>query len=638
MTAQELLEQINQLDEHTRIEAKRASELGESVLESVCAFANEPGLGGGWILLGVAPRQNSFWPVYDAVGVPKPDQVSAELATRCVSEFNQPHRVQIETTLLNEKPVLVVFVPELPASQKPLYFKKQGLPKGAFRRIGSTDQHCTDDDLLVFYQDRRGETFDCGNLNDSDISHLDPDAITEYRRIRADVNPNAEELRWSDNELLEALGCLRKVDGSFRPTVAGVLLFGKSNALRRFFPMTRIDYIRVPGREWVRDPDRRFDTVEIRAPLIRAIRRAHSAILDDLPKAFSLPPGELERQEIPLIPDRVIREAVVNAVMHRSYRVHGSIQIIRYANRLEIRNPGHSLKAEDRLGEPGSETRNPYIAGVLHETNLAETKGSGIRVMRELMTAAALTPPTFESDRAGNQFIVTMLFHHFLSPEDWEWLRQFSDAGLSDEEARALVFVRETGAITNLAYRDLNHVDTLNASTHLRRLRDRELLEMRGKGTATFYLPTLKLLSGWLQRETNSGGTTQSGNPSGKSGNLNALSGNLNALSGNLRPETGKAKEEEESKESLSPEIRAQIDHLPKRVPPKTLQDLVVMICTNRPWSVDGLAKLLDRDRQYILENYVSPMVRAGCLEMTIPSQPNHPNQQYRSVEAKHTP
>ena len=70
--------------------------------------------------------------------------------------------------------------------------------------------------------------------------------------------------------------------------------------------------------------------------------------------------------------------------MHRSYRIHGAIQIIRYANRLEIRNPGHSIKAEEQLGEPGSETRNPRIAAVLHEvltavdsrTNPASTAGT----------------------------------------------------------------------------------------------------------------------------------------------------------------------------------------------------------------------------------------------------------------------
>jgi ATP-dependent DNA helicase RecG len=158
--------------------------------------------------------------------------------------------------------------------------------------------------------------------------------------------------------------------------------------------MIRLDYVRVPGHEWVEDPDRRFDTVDMRGPIIRLIRRGEAAILDDLPRQFDLPPGELQRRDVPRIPERVIREAVVNALMHRSYRKQGPTQIIRYANRIEIRNPGHSLKAEHQFGEPGSETRNPAIAAVLHETDFAETKGSGIRVMRQVMRELDLVPPT----------------------------------------------------------------------------------------------------------------------------------------------------------------------------------------------------------------------------------------------------
>ena len=203
-------------------------------------------------------------------------------------------------------------------------------------------------------------------------------------------------------------------------------------------------------------------------------------------QSFSLPEGALISEDEPTLPLRVIREAIVNAVMHRSYRIHGAIQIIRYANRLEIRNPGHSIKAEEQLGEPGSQTRNPRIAAVMHEVNIAETKGSGIRAMRELMLASGLLPPTFESSRRPDQFVATFLFHHFLGAADLAWLRRITDDSLNDEEARALVFVREMGAIDNAAYRSINRVDTLSASVHLRRLRDLHLLEMKGSGNRTY--------------------------------------------------------------------------------------------------------------------------------------------------------
>ncbi len=64
MTALELIQNLNLLDEHERIETKRASAAGKSVLETICAFANEPGLGGGWIVLGVAREELALFPAY----------------------------------------------------------------------------------------------------------------------------------------------------------------------------------------------------------------------------------------------------------------------------------------------------------------------------------------------------------------------------------------------------------------------------------------------------------------------------------------------------------------------------------------------------------------------------------------------
>lgn len=308
-------------------------------------------------------------------------------------------------------------------------------------------------------------------------------------------------------------------DGRVVPTVAGVLLFGTRILLRRVFPMMRLDYIRVPGREWIEDPENRFETLDMRDPVVKLIRRGEAAILDDLPRRFNLPAGELQRSDLPRIPERVVREAVVNALMHRSYRTQGPTQIIRYSNRIEIRNPGHSLNAEDRLGEPGSESRNPAIAAVLHETAFAETKGSGIRVMRHLLNETNLAPPTFESDRSRDEFVATFFLHSLLDDDHLAWLTHFASFSLTTDEAKALVHVREAGQITNAVYRDLNGVDTLDASAHLRRLRDLKLLDQHDRGAATYYTPTDRLRYP-EHAQTDQGASTkiarQPGIPSGK--------------------------------------------------------------------------------------------------------------------------
>ncbi len=239
MNAQELLEQLNLLDENERIEAKRAQDMGKSTLETICAFANEPGLGGGWLLLGVTREELALFPSYEAEGIANPDKLSANIASQCASVFNTPLRPDISTEVLDGKAVIVVFVSEASPQDKPVYFKATGLPKGAFRRIGSTDQRCTDDDIEALYQSRQRESFDVGIVQDAGLEDLDESAIADYRQARAEANPDAEELRWADTELLQALSAIKRdAAGQWKPTVAGLLLFGKPVALRRFFPMT----------------------------------------------------------------------------------------------------------------------------------------------------------------------------------------------------------------------------------------------------------------------------------------------------------------------------------------------------------------------------------------------------------------
>jgi len=604
-SAEDLLQELQAIDESHRIEAKQCTQIDRSIMETVCAFANEPGLGGGYLLLGVVRDPNDlFGTAYEVVGVSNPDKLQSDLASQCACVFNRPLRPRVSVETIHGKTVIAVYVPEAAPTDKPIYISNLGLPRGAFRRVGSTDQEGSEDDLITLYAGHQTDTFDGAVLGDTDLSDIDTSAVEDYRRQRSKINPSAEELTWNDHDLLRSLGALMKQGDQLKPTVAGLLLFGSPQALRRCFPMMRIDYIRVPGRQWVEDPSHRFDTMEIRAPLLTAIRRATNAVRDELLQSFSLPEGAIEREDDPTLPLRVIREAIVNAVMHRSYRIHGAIQIIRYSNRLEVRNPGHSIKAEEQLGEPGSETRNPRIAAVLHEVNVAETKGSGIRAMRELMVQHDLLPPTFESTRRPDQFVATFLFHHFLGKDDIVWLRRLTAEALSDEEARALVFAREVGAIDNAAYRAINRTDTLNASTHLRRLRDLELLAMKGSGSRTYYLP------GPMFEALAARGSTE--------------------LVPNDSLGTTPAEFGHQSLVPIPESIRAQIADAGVKPRQEEVRQLILALCQWHSLSSREIASALGRqDTKKLVRNHLSPMVAEGLLAYTIPEMENHPDQKY---------
>lgn len=483
-SAAELFEQLNALDETPWIEAKTSSEVGKSLMESINSFSNEPGLVEGYILIGVTGVQESLFPEYQIVGVDNPDKIQQDIATQSATLFNIPIRPSISVEKLQGKNVIVVRVKELDQSQKPVFYKKQGLPSGAFRRIGSTDMHCTEDDMQIFYNNL-GKSYDQTPVSGTSIKDIDPVALSRYRTLREKVMPTAEELSYNDEELLASLGCLSE-NNNIELNLAGLLLFGTSSAQRRTFPMLRVDYIRVPGNVWVQDPESRFSSIDLRGPLLLNVYKLIDAINTDLPKGFLMDKNQVQAQSTGL-PILALREAIVNALMHRSYREHKPTQIIRYDNRIEIINPGFSLKSEDKLGLPGSETRNSFIAAVFHETNLAETKGSGIRAMRRLMIDAKLAPPTFESSREHNEFTTRLLLHHFLDKKDLLWLKKFELYNLNDSQKQALIFVREVGAIDNLTYRQMADCDPLKATSDLRSMRKLQLLTLFGKGKGTYY-------------------------------------------------------------------------------------------------------------------------------------------------------
>ena len=638
-TAQEIFDILNEQDECTFIEAKKGSESSHSVMETVCSFSNEPGLGGGYLLIGLTLDTSSLFPQYKVVGVNDPDKFQRDFATQCAGMFNTHVRPELTVEKINNKNVIKIWVNEVPQRQKPIYFKSEGLPYGALRRIGSTDQHCTDDDMHVFYQD--STSYDQSPVRGITIADIDENAIKRYRMLREKVNPSAEELTYDDLDLLKSLGCINR-DKIDELNVAGLLLFGKSTTQRATFPMLRVDYIRVPGNQWVENPDNRFTTIDMRGPLLMVLYRLIDAINADLPKGFLLPEDSIQAASSGL-PLKALREAIVNALMHRSYKEHRPTQVIRYNNRIDIINPGFSLKSEEKLGQPGSETRNPFIAAVFHDTNLAETKGSGIRAMRRLMQDAHLVPPTFESSREDNEFTARLLLHHFLDEKDIEWLQQFEHFNLSDPQKQALIFVREVGAIDNRTYRQMADCDTLKASNELRMLKTNGLFSSKGKGKATYYIPGKGLnteVSDALSTEPSPLSTepiTFDGKPITFDNEPVTFSTEADALS----TEEGDALSTEANDidrktllNELPLELRTRISELKERESNlQKMQDIIKSICEIRPFKLVEIASLLQKGDNYLSRKYLKPMIDSSEIHFLHQEMTNHPEQAYLTTK-----
>ena len=263
--------------------------------------------------------------------------------------------------------------------------------------------------------------------------------------------------------------------------------------------------------------------------------------------------------------------------------------------------------------------RNPRISEIFHDTNLAETKGIGIGVMRRLMKEAGLMPPTFESNHEANKFTARLLLHHFLSKENVEWLAQYAEFGLVNEQKLALVFVREVGAIDNATYRQLDSSIThARARLEIHKLCDLGFLEKKGQGRNTYYIRTSKVVS--LEERLR---------PQGE---------RLLPQDEKIPPQGERYQGENERYQGVNREelllllpddIKKRIDEVGKRVPKDVLNKLVVDMCSIIPLSMDDLSVLLHRNSKSFKNKNIKVLLENNQLFYWIPEMINHPQQKY---------
>ena len=243
--------------------------------------------------------------------------------------------------------------------------------------------------------------------------------------------------------------------------------------------------------------------------------------------------------------------------------------------------------------------------------------------MRRLMKEAGLMPPTFESNHEANKFTARLLLHHFLSKENMEWLAQYAEFGLVNEQKLALVFVREVGAIDNATYRQLDSSIThARARLEIHKLCELGFLEKKGQGRNTYYIRTSKVVSlGERLRPRVEKIPPQHGTLGERyQGEGERYQGEDERYQGINR---------EELLLLLPDDIKKRIDEVGKRVPKDVLNKLVVDMCSIVPLSMDDLSVLLHKNSKSFKNKNIKVLLETKQLFYWIPEMINHPLQKY---------
>jgi ATP-dependent DNA helicase RecG len=246
------------------------------------------------------------------------------------------------------------------------------------------------------------------------------------------------------DELLMEIGALTP-EG--KPTIAGILLF--SEYPQKWLPQSSVVFARFVGTTSRGESGLAgyIRREELTGPLPRLIEAAWNIVWSEM--AVSAVVKGLEREEKPEYPAFAVREAIVNSICHRDYRLRGRrIELRMYSDRLEVISPGGLpgfITIENIKEEHFS--RNPRIVNGLFQWGYIEELGLGIDRMIEVMEQSGHQPPNF--DARPYSFAVT-LFNEREKPKPPDWVRN-----MNHRQARALQYIREEGSITNREYRNL---------------------------------------------------------------------------------------------------------------------------------------------------------------------------------------
>ncbi len=397
----------------------------EAIAELLTAFANADG---GTLVLGMTP-EGRLGDLYVAEEAQEALQAAARLCKPPV-----PANWQAEQ--LAEGVVVVLRIDRSSELHK-LWDGRILMRKGAENRPAEPAEV----EQLVFA--RADGDFETQPVPGAARDDLDEGVIDDYMERRQQRSPRSSVL--PKDRLLQQIGALT---AERTPTVSGLLLFGKEPQF--YMPQSRAIFVKFADTS-PRGPEGSFGygrREEFIGPLPTIIDRAWRVIWEEMDKHAVV--RGLQRQEETEYPTAPVREALVNAVAHRDYRLTGrGIEIRMYTDRLEVISPG-GLPAHITLDNIVEEhySRNPRIVNGLYQWGYIEELGLGVDRMIEDMVNAGHEPPKF--DATTYRFSVTLF-----NKKDPLRVAAAQPGQMNERQMKAIEFLQRHGAITNRDYREL---------------------------------------------------------------------------------------------------------------------------------------------------------------------------------------
>lgn len=388
----------HQKTEFQNIEVKSAN-MGctEKLYDTLSSFSNQDD--GGTIVFGIDEKQG-----FKVVGVYDAQDLQKKVAEQC--KTMQPEiRAVFTVTEYDEKIVVAAEIPAIDITDRPCYYTGKGRLKGSYIRTGDSDEPMNEYEVYSYEAYRKKYQDDIRTVENAQDDSLDPNAVENYI-LKLKLNkPNLSKL--GDEKIISLMNILK----NGKPTLFSELMFGLYP--QAYFPQLSVIAVSVPGiqiGETDQDGSRFIDNKRIEGTIPEMLDASLMFIRNNM-KTKTIIDGQTgKRTDKPEYPVNAVREAVLNALVHRDYSMHTEgmpIQITMYSDRMEIKSPGglYGRLSVDTLGKIQADTRNPVLANALEVLSITENRYSGIPTIRKELKESGLPEPEF-IDRRGEFTVI----------------------------------------------------------------------------------------------------------------------------------------------------------------------------------------------------------------------------------------
>lgn len=466
--------------DHQRLEAKRSrSAIPKDLWKAISAFSNTQGQGGGTILLGVDESRG-----FKVTGVDDVAVIQDSVRTMAQGMVPRPE-LAIHAHSLDGMNVIEVYVPEVADSDKPCFQGKTGRQDGAFKRVGDSNERLNEAELRALDLIKRPARNDELPVDGSSIEDLDDELVRSFLSQRRSHHERYASM--GDDEVLRRSHVLTD-DG--RATLAGLIAMGEEPGY--FHPGLKVQFV-----AWATDRPGASDDSGVRyidnppmfdGPLPQVFRQVLGRLKTNLRTGSRI---DTFRTNVPEYPDVALREALVNALVHRELHLtalNSHVTVSVFPDRIEIMNPGGLYQVGlDEDGRPaGRSTRNPRLMEILEhlplspdEGMMVENRGGGIPAIVEEIRKAGLHQPQFLNQIY--QFTLRFPRGSLVAQDTLAWLAREAPSDLTVSQRLGAAMLHQGDELTNEGYREATGVDSALTTRELAGLCDAGIAEPEGE-------------------------------------------------------------------------------------------------------------------------------------------------------------